>query len=216
MGHTFVRFAKVRVKKIMLVIGLTGNIASGKTTVAKMFEANGQLVICSDEVVRRLQKPKSPALAKIAHVFGGYAINEDGSLNRKWLADMVFKDITARKKLNDIMHPLVVDELKKATLAAKRLAKKHLVLDIPLLYEANLEHLVDVVVVVYTSKDVQLERLMKRDGISEQTALEKISSQMDSAKKASRADFIIENNGTIEELEKNFESIFTLATAHLS
>jgi len=191
----------------VLVIGLTGNIASGKTTVAKMFEASGQQVICSDEVVRTLQQSNSPVLIEIAHVFGETVINEDGSLNRKRLADLIFKDATARQKLNDMMHPLVIGELEKAILTAKHLRKKCLVLDIPLLYEANLEYLVDVVVVVYTNKSIQLNRLTKRDGTSKQVALEKMSVQMDMDEKASRADFIIENNGTLEELEKNFETI---------
>jgi len=188
----------------MIVVGLTGGIATGKSTVSKQLVAKGYDVIDADEITRELQAPGSIALQEIEQAFGPDVLKDDGSLNRKWLAQIIFSDVLARQRLNAIMHPKVFLEM-KARIKASR--ADLLFLDVPLLFEIGFDQLTDINVVVYAPSDVQLERLMARDQMDEEEALAKIKSQLPIAEKIRQADFIIHNGGTLEALEVNVTQV---------
>jgi len=182
----------------MKVVGLTGGIATGKSTVSKRLLKKGYQVIDADAITHNLQIPGSIALEEIRQVFDGTVLNSDGSLNRQQLSQMVFSDEKARKKLNDIMHPKVLLEI-KGQLALS--SEPIVFLDVPLLFEVGLDQLTDVDVVVYAPIDVQLERLMTRDKIGIGAAQARIDSQMPIDEKVRKADFMINNQGSLEDLE---------------
>ncbi len=190
-----------------MLIGLTGGIASGKSTVSKMIEARGIPVIDADQIAREVVEKGSETLQKIVDYFGTEILNEDGTLARKKLGAIVFQDKEKREALNAIIHPAIRKRMleKKEELLAR--GEKTIVFDIPLLYENNLFHLVDKVLLVYVDEKTQLKRLMERDRAGEKDARRRIASQMPLAEKRERADAIIDNSGTIEETEKQLDAI---------
>lgn len=184
------------------IIGLTGGIASGKKTASKIFKSLGAAVINADEVYEYLTKPGSVLNTKIAKAFGNKVLNKNLSLNRKVLADMVFNVVDRhacplREKLNKITHPEIIKEIKKRIKAAK---SNLIILAAPLLIEAKQTGLVDEIWLISCDKEMQINRLMKRNKISRKEALGRIKSQMSLAKKKKFADVVINNNGTIKEL----------------
>ncbi|MGI8316824.1 dephospho-CoA kinase [Halobacillus mangrovi] len=190
-----------------LVIGLTGSIASGKSTVSKMFTELNIPVIDADNISREVVKPGEPAYEQIVDTFGDSILQEDKTLDRKQLGKVVFSDEEKRKQLNSIVHPQVRKEM-----LAKRdyYVSEHysaMVLDIPLLFESKLSHYVDRVVVVYVSEETQLERLMERDRSSREDAEQRIKAQIPVKQKAAMADAVIDNNGTIDESFQQLKDI---------
>lgn len=198
----------------MLVVGLTGGISSGKSMVAKWFREAGILVLDADEIVKTLQSPHSDLVKEIGKLFGEQMIAEDGSLNRQALGSLIFHDDQAKEKLNRLIHPQVKNKLEQGIQQAHELGEKILVLDIPLLYESGFEPLIDISLVVYVSKEIQLQRLMERDQIDEAYALAKINSQLSLEEKKKRGDFILDNRGTLEQLKSQFEEILTKLSSH--
>jgi len=184
------------------VIGLTGGIATGKSTVSKWLQKRGFQVIDADQIVHELQSIGSPMLASIAAEFGKSVICADGSLDRKTLGQIIFNDPNARHKLEAIMHPAVRAECNEQIAQSQA---NVLFLDVPLLFEAGFDDLADVTVVVSATEQTQLQRLMKRDELSFDQAQERIHSQMPIAEKSRRANFVIDNNGNLCELEENIE-----------
>lgn len=183
----------------MSVIGLTGGIASGKSLVSAILRQLGAKIVDADEVARLVVEPGTVGLAEIRQVFGDKILNPDGSLNRKTLGDLVFADPDKLKKLNEITHPQVYKYFKN------EIAKFHqhkdypaLILDVPLLIEAGFQRLADEVWLVVVSKDVQVNRVMERDGVSREQALQRINSQMSVEEKQKYADVIIDNSGSTE------------------
>jgi len=191
----------------MLVVGLTGGISSGKSMVSTWFCERNITVLDSDKIVKELQSPHSELLMKMGQVFGAQIFLEDGSLNRKLLAKLIFHDQRAKQQLNDLIHPKVKERLLQGIEQAKRLGKKMIVLDIPLLYESQFESLIDICIVVYVSKDIQIKRLMKRDQISKNYALAKIKAQLPLDEKKERADIILNNNGSLDQLKSQFNTV---------
>ncbi len=192
-----------------LVIGLTGSIGTGKSTIAKMFQARNIPVIDADLIAREVVEPGKEAYRKIVEAFGEEVLQEDRSLDRKKLGALVFSDDTKRERLNAIVHPAIRKEMlaQRDRYIAEDAAC--VVLDIPLLYESKLTHFVEKVIVVYTEPDVQLQRILERDSISEKEALQRIRSQIDVKEKAKWADAVIDNNGTIEASEQQLVDILT-------
>jgi len=188
----------------MRVIGLTGGIATGKSTVSKQFAAKGYEVVDADEIVHELQAPGSEVLKEIEQAFGPGVLNADESLNRQQLAQMIFSDEQARQRLNEIIHPKVVLEIKERIATSRA---NLLFLDVPLLFEVGLDQLTDANVVVYAPPHIQLERLMRRDQIDGHQAQAKVDSQLSIDAKVKRADFVIDNGGTLAELDANVEEI---------
>jgi len=193
----------------MLIVGLTGGIASGKSSAAKIFIKLGVRLVDSDVLARVVVEPGRPALARIRERFGGGVKDADGTLSRERLRDIVFHDARALADLNSIVHPAVYAEM------AREIAKYRkdpgetiLMLDVPLLYESGGEGIVDKVAVVWIDRETQIRRLMGRDGFSREDAINRIEKQMDLDEKKQRADFVIDNTGTFEDLERRVGEVY--------
>jgi len=182
------------------LVGLTGGIASGKSTFSALLRARGVPVVDADALARAVVAPGSPALARIVEAFGAEALSADGSLDRRWVGARVFADADERRRLEAITHPAIrramVEEIDRLAAAGQSLA----FYDVPLLYEAGLEGTVESVVVVWTPRAVQLERLVRRDGLSPAEAEARLGAQLPLDEKAARADFVVENEGPPEAL----------------
>lgn len=196
--------------RVVLVIGLTGGISSGKSTVTSWFLEKGIIVLDADQIVRQLQRPGSSLLNELAHVFGPTVLNEKGELVREVLGSIIFHDKVAKQKLNNMIHPLVKQKLLEGIEKAKVVGEQLVILDIPLLFESGFESLVDETLVIYVSHENQVKRLMKRDKIDESYALAKINSQMLLEEKRQRADYVLDNNASMKELRTQFEQMFEL------
>ena len=192
----------------MLVVGLTGGISSGKSTISSWFLQKGIVVLDADQIVKNLQRPNSPLVLKLAEEFGASIVNENGELVREVLGKIIFYDQEAKERLNAMIHPLVQAKLEEEIERLKKVGEGLVVLDIPLLFESRFEALVDRTVVVYVSPDVQLQRLMKRDQIDREYALAKMNSQMSLDEKRARADYVLINNGTMGQLREQFDHLF--------
>ena len=182
-----------------LVIGLTGSIATGKSTVANMFRELDIPVIDADILAREVVEPGETAYKKVVQSFGEGILLKDKTLNRKRLGEIVFTDEMKRKQLNNIVHPAIrkrMIEKRDDFIAA---GNRCIILDIPLLFESKLEHFADKILVVYVDQEIQLQRLMKRNEFTEEEAMQRIQSQMPVKEKATRADGAINNNGSKEE-----------------
>lgn len=184
----------------MRVVGLTGGIASGKTTFAAALRARGVPVVDADALARAAVAPGTPALAEIALAFGPDVLLPDGALDRKKLGAVVFADAGARRRLEAITHPAVRVAMAEET--ARLAAAGHTLAfyDTPLLYEVGLDRLLDCVVVVWVPRDVQRARLESRDGLPPDEAEARLAAQIPIDEKAARADFVVENTGTPAEL----------------
>jgi len=184
---------------MIMILGLTGNIASGKTTVAKWFGEAGARVLSADQLAREVVRPGSLLLKQIAARFGPQVLQANGELDREILSGLIFADPQSRRELDSLMHPAI------AELSLQRLAELNadqatlVVYESPLLYEAGAESRVDKVLVVAVDPEQQLQRLMSRDSIDESTARRRIAAQLPQAEKISRADYVIDNSGTEEE-----------------
>ncbi|WP_204668869.1 dephospho-CoA kinase [Gracilibacillus alcaliphilus] len=183
-----------------VIIGLTGNIATGKSTVSKMLIENYHIpVIDADIIAREVVEPGEPALRKIVQIFGQEVLQSDGSLDRAQLGSIIFADKSKRQQLNAIVHPAVRERMEEKKTALQADGYTTIVLDIPLLFENNLTYLVDRTMVVSTTKEVQKQRLMERNQLSEEEAEQRMNSQMDLEQKKQLADCVIDNSGTIAE-----------------
>lgn len=194
--------------KRIRVIGLTGGIASGKSTVARFFEEKGVPVIDADQLARNAVIPGSPAIRQIAAVFGSQVLLEDGSLDRKRLATLIFKSENKRHQLEEILHPEIRRLSEELISSASAAGHRVLVYMAPLLIEAGASDRVDEIWVVTVSKEIQLERLMRRDGISCGEALSMIASQMPLAEKELHGRVVIDNSGTPEQTRRILEDIW--------
>lgn len=179
----------------MRVIGLTGGIASGKSTVSRMLRELGARVIDADAIAREVVEPGRPALTEIVAWLGRDILLDDGSLNRAKLGELVFGDSAARAALESITHPRITAAAKAALSAAERDGCAVAVLDVPLLYEAGWDRYVDEVWVVYVDVATQLSRLMARDSLTDSQAAARVAAQMSLEEKARRADIVIDNSG---------------------
>jgi dephospho-CoA kinase len=191
----------------MKVIGLTGGIACGKSTVAEMFINNSRIVIDSDKISKSTLDVGSVGYNEVIERFGKEVTLPSGHINRKKLGEIIFNDDDKRKQLNAIVHPKVVEGIKRSMAYHEMEGHEYLVVDIPLLFEAGLEYLVDFVICVRVDKNTQVERLMSRDGVTEAFALKKISSQMPLDKKCELSDEVIDNSNSILDTKKQLNEI---------
>ncbi|TFK22739.1 dephospho-CoA kinase [Coprinopsis marcescibilis] len=191
----------------MLVIGLTGGISTGKSTVSTLFKTHNVPIVDADVIAREVVQPGSPGLAKIKTIFGDEVIQEDGSLDRKKLGSIIFNDPHKRKQLNNIVHPAVRKEMLWQVVRYWLRGEKYCILDVPLLIEGPLWKMVGKVVVVYCSEELQLQRLMLRDNSSREDALSRLRSQLPITEKVAYADIVIDNSGTRPELEQQVQSL---------
>jgi len=189
-------------------VGLTGNIASGKSTVARVWQRLGAPVIDADVLARRAVAPGSVGLRRIVETFGPGVLDEAGRLDRAALRDIVFHDPEARAKLEAIVHPEVGRLRREEEARLEAAGEKIVVHDIPLLFEAGLDEEFDAIVLVDAPERVRLERLMRDRGLTEDEARRMIDAQMPSSQKRDRADYVIENEGTLEALERAAEEVW--------
>jgi dephospho-CoA kinase len=182
----------------MKLVGLTGGIASGKSTVSRMLADAGARIIDADVLARQVVAPGQPALAAVVDHFGSGVLKSDGTLDRDRLAAEVFADPSQKAALERIVHPAVAKAMKARLAKIEATAPRSIVvLDVPLLFEAGMDAGLDLVVMVDAPEMVQLERLMKRNGLSRAEALARIRAQMPMAEKRRRADEIIDNSGSL-------------------
>lgn len=184
-----------------LILGLTGGIATGKSTVSNLFKENGIPVVDADVGAREVVKAGTDGLKRIEVVFGNQVIS-NGQLDRKALGKIVFENPKELEKLNRILGDLIAEWIHDEKERYIEQKQPLVVLDIPLLFESGYQEVVDQVMVVATTPDVQLQRLMERDQIDEQTARQKIAAQEPIMDKILKADFVIDNNGTKENTRK--------------
>lgn len=190
-----------------LIVGLTGGIASGKSTVSNLMKELGITVIDADIEARLAVEPGEKAYRQIVEHFGREILLEDGNINRAKLGEIIFNQEEERMTLNGMVHPAVKERMNRKKEAAIEQGDSIIVMDIPLLFESELTDLVDQIIVVYVDAHVQLERLMKRNQYTEAEALARIGSQMPLKEKITRSDFIIDNNGSLEQTEKQLCTI---------
>ena len=180
----------------MLVIGLTGGIGSGKSTVAEMFAALGVPVIDMDHIARHVVEPGQPALTQITHEFGTNVLGADGHLNRRRLRELIFDSAEKRRRLEAILHPLIRQETERQLAA---LDTAYCVIVIPLLLEANQRSLVDRILVVDVPETLQITRTMQRDGVSAEEVQKILVAQMDRNSRLAAADDVIDNSAGREK-----------------
>jgi dephospho-CoA kinase len=184
----------------MMVIGLTGGIASGKSTVAKTLAELGALIIDGDETAHHLMEPDQAAWKEIVQAFGREILNPDMTINRQKLGAIVFEDDVRLEVLNRISHPLILESFKNQILQIKNSQPEAVVImDVPLLYEAHMDQLCDQVWVVWVDRETQIKRLMERNNFAREEVLKRIESQMDLDEKAKRADVVIDNSNSFED-----------------
>lgn len=191
----------------MYVIGLTGGIATGKSTVSALLAELGLPVVDADKLAREVVEPGQPALAEIRRAFGPGVIAPDGTLDRAALARLVFRDEGARRRLEGIIHPRVRERMRQILAGLASQGESLAVVDVPLLFEAGFDTDVDEVWVVSASEEEQLHRLMVRDGLSEEEARLRIEAQMPLVEKRARADRVIDNNGSPAATRRQVESL---------
>lgn len=193
----------------MILVGLTGGVATGKSTVAKMFKQYGAVVIDADQLARDVVKPGKPAWRAIVTLFGKIVLNPDRSLDRQAIGSIVFRNRTKRRQLEHIIHPRVAREQQRLV---RRIAKGKpravVIYEVPLLFEADVDKRVDTIIVVTADRGTQVARLRKRNGLFRTEALRRIRSQMPLAKKIQQADHVL--NGTLprSSLRKQVGQLF--------
>ena len=192
-----------------LILGVTGTIASGKSTVAKELARRGATVLDADQLAREVVESGSSVLKKLVKLFGMEILQQDGNLDRDRLGQMVFADVKVRAMLNQIMHPEIA---KKSVEQLQQLQNNPdlplIVYEAPLLFEVGAESRVDKVLVVKIDPEEQLKRLMSRDGLSEERAQQRMSSQMTQQQKLERADYIIDNSGSLAETKQQIDALW--------
>ncbi|GAQ25931.1 dephospho-CoA kinase [Tepidanaerobacter syntrophicus] len=195
----------------MTVIGLTGGIASGKSTVTALLKEKGAVIIDADKIAREIMSKGEPAWFEVLNYFGDEILNDDRSdIDRKKLAHIVFSDKAKLEVLNNITHPKIIEEIKRQVEEYKKAGKKIIVIDAALLIETGLDKIADEVWVVAANEDIQLQRLMAREkDITKDEALKRIKSQMPLAEKLKFADRVIDNNSSIEETKKQVDKMWT-------
>jgi dephospho-CoA kinase len=187
-------------------IGLTGGIACGKSTVASMLVSLGAILIDADQLARDVVMPGRPALQQIVERFGPDVMLPDGTLNRKALGAIIFNEPAARKELEAITHPLIRKAMwDQMHQAEEAYPDKLVVVDVPLLFESKLQGYFQKIMVVYVSETVQLQRLIERDGISLESAEQRLQAQMPIDQKKLLADIVIDNSGSLADTEKQIQ-----------
>ncbi len=198
-----------------VIVGLTGGIGSGKSTVAGLLEKRGARVVDADAIVHELQAPGEPLLDEIAEAFGPEVLTAEGALDREALGAIVFRDPEARQRLNQIVHPKVGAEFARRLQAARESGVALIVLDIPLLFESRRAGTggasamdFDAIVLVWVPRETQIERQIRRDGHGRDEAERRVASQMPLDEKRALADHVIDNSGTLEETERQVGALY--------
>ena len=195
-----------------MVIGLTGGVGTGKSTVAAMLRELGATVLDADEASRAVVEPGTPGFEQIVEAFGR-GIVRDGRLDRQALADLIFADAKARERLNAITHPLVREWMAEGQQAAIERGDRWIVQDIPLLYENGLDALFPEVILVWAPPELQVRRLVEGRGLAVSDARARIAAQLPIGEKRARARHVIDNSGSLEETRRQVEATWRELTA---
>lgn len=190
----------------MTLIGLTGGIGSGKSTIARRLSEHGAFIVDADQVAREVVEPGTPALADIIAHFGSAVLNSDGSLNRGALGDIVFTDVAQREKLNSIVHPAI--QRRTTELFAQAPVDSIVVYDVPLLVEAKTSYSFDVIVVASAPESIRVERLMEHRGMLESEALSRIQSQAPEEERLKIAHHVIDTSGDINHTYAQVDALW--------
>lgn len=195
----------------MLLIGLTGGVATGKSTVAKLFKACGAEVIDADALARQVVQPGKPAWRDIVRLYGEQVLEPDRTLNRPALARIVFRDPRKLRTLSRIIHPRVAREQSRLT---RDIARKDphaiIVYDVPLLFEASVDKRVDRIIVVSADRETQIARLQRRNCLMRTEALQRIRSQMPLASKIKQADHVIDSTLPLSQLKRVVKDVYAV------
>ena len=195
----------------MLLVGLTGGMATGKSTVAQMFKRCGAVVIDADELAREVVKPGKPAWRQIIRTFGKDILNPERTINRHALGHIVFNNRAKLRQLERIIHPRVAREQTRLT---KTIARKHpkavVIYEVPLLFEAGVDKRVDKIIVVTADRETQIARLKERNGLSRAEAIRRIRSQIPLAKKVRLADFVLQGTLTPASLRQAVQALIRI------
>lgn len=197
----------------MFLVGLTGGIAAGKSTVAAMLSERGAAVIDADQVAREVVEPGTVGLQKVIEEFGDSLLDSSGHLDRKTLADVIFADSTKRERLEKILHPLIRT---RTIQLIEQQSKPVVVYAVPLLVEANVDYPFDLVVTVEAGESEQLKRLTRDRGYSEQQARQRITAQASKSEREASADFVLDSSGPIEAMAPQIEKLWALIQTKLA
>lgn len=191
------------------VIGITGGIASGKSSVSTFIRELGFSVIDADVVAREVVESGEEAYHEIVKEFGESILMPEGDINRAALGDLIFHNEDKRLKLNSIVHPAVRKRMRELAEKAFQDGAETVFMDIPLLFESKLTFMVEKTLLVYVDEEIQLTRLMKRNNLSEKDALARIASQMPLKEKKALAEAVVDNNGDLEETKEQVRQVLT-------
>ncbi len=193
----------------MKVIGVTGGLCTGKTTVARFFAELGAEVLDADEIAHQVMRPDEEPWEQIGDAFGEDVLDKDRTINKKRLAKVVFESREALKRLEGIVHPAVIGEIQKNLIQIKaKRPTSFVVIDAPLLIEAGLDKIVDVLVVVKISGEKQIERAVSSGRITRDQAMKRIAYQLPLTKKIEKADYVIDNSGFLDQTRRQVERIW--------
>ncbi|MBA3063644.1 MAG: dephospho-CoA kinase [Atribacteria sp.] len=194
-----------------MIVGLTGGIVGGKSTVASMFKDLGAKIIDADKLGHSVILPHRPAWKKIVNLFGKDILRNNLTIDREKLGKTVFTNQTLLKKLNEITHPEIIKMIKKEIDLVKNTTHnqgKILIIDAALIYEAKIDRLMDKIIVVYINEDEQVKRLTERNNLSKEEALQRIKSQIPMKEKVKMADYVIDNSSSLNKTKKQVEKIW--------
>lgn len=193
----------------MLKVGLTGNIATGKTTVAEMFKEMGAQVIDADEIARQVVMPDKPAWHDIVKNFGSTIIRDDNTIDRRALGKIVFGSEEKRQLLNSITHPRIIEDIRKSISDLEKSGTGVAIIEASLIVEkGGMKDIIDKLIVVTADEDIQVQRLSQRDELTKEEISGRLRSQMPSNEKVKYADFVIDNSGSKKETRKQVESVW--------
>lgn len=188
----------------MLILGLTGSIGSGKTTISGYFKEKNIEIVDADQIARESTAKGQKGLSFLVSEFGQDILSNDGELDRLKLRNLIFKDQKLLDRVNKILHPIIIDMIKDEIKRHEDSGEGVVVVDAPLLIETGLNEIVDRILLVCCDEKVQVERIMKRDGVDSKKALMIIRKQMSQDEKKTYSDFVIDNSGTLEDLKREF------------
>lgn len=198
----------------MKVYGITGNIASGKSSVARMFEELGARIIDADEVARTVVEPGEPAWKEIVAEFGEEVLDPGGGINRKRLAEIVFSDETRRKRLNDITHPRIKERIRDLLMDYEKAGAAVVMVEATLIVErGRLRELLDGLIVVTADEETQIERLVREKGYTREEASARLGAQMPAGEKAKHGDYVIDNSGALEVTRRQVNEVWGAISA---
>jgi dephospho-CoA kinase len=198
------------IRKKILKIGVTGGIGSGKSEVCTLFKQFGVPVLFADEIAKKLSNTDAEIRKKLASLLGPSAYNGDGSFNRPFVASKIFSNKSLQRKVEAVIHPRVEREIVRQINALAAHSESLVVVEAALIYEAGLQKILDAVVVVDADESVRINRVRKRDAVSEEDVRSRMKAQIAGKKKLEKADYIIYNSGTVEELEYNVRFLYSV------